>query len=408
MFYFIITYCASFFNIQSSLDQFKRQTHEHKNVLDIMCNNAFHQTLKSVESDGFIFTGDIHDMWIRDSAAQINQYIKHATHNITYFNLIKEVIHKQSKYIITDPYANSYKAHYVKHVSAWEKKLGRGGWVATRNYEVDSGAYFFRLVYKMWKTTGVLFNTQNTTHTIIDLWVTEQYHESSPYRYPELSRNGMGSPTNYTGMTWTGFRPSDDPCIYHYHIPDNIFVAVTLNYVKEMAVHWNDTKLYKKSNVLQHEIINGIHKYGIKDGRYCYEVDGLGNCNMMDDANIPSLLSLPYIDPENKVYDKDIYKKTKQWVLSEKNPYFFKGPFASGVGSPHTHHGYVWHLSMIIQAMVEHNGSVVENIIKTSNQKNNQYNLHESFDPNNPNQFTRSWFSWADSLFSEGWWCVSI
>lgn len=96
---------------------------------------------------------------------------------------------------------------------------------------------------------------------MLDTWVVEQHHEArSPYRYSELPRNGLGSPVAYTGarqlfylaawtsgicvastlaprmfsktwaataicpagMTWSGFRPSDDPTQYGYLVPANM------------------------------------------------------------------------------------------------------------------------------------------------------------------------------------------
>lgn len=367
--------------------------------LQTMCKRSFEQTFKSVEKDGFVFTGDIHDMWIRDSAAQVNQYLAHLDQP-KYRNVVKSVILKQHFFIMQDPYANSYKSEYDHHPSTYDKNLGRGGWVATRNFELDSGAYFFRLVYKYWKATGELINVSEAVSVLIHLYEVEQDHEKeSRYRYPELKRHGLGSETAYTGMVWTGFRPSDDPCIYHYHVPDNVFLAVTLRYVKEMCAEWGKSELMMRVENMRSKIITGIQTYGVQDDIYCYEVDGLGNCLKMDDANIPSLLSLPYIDPEGEVYNEKIYEETKTFILSEKNPYYFSG-IHSGIGSPHTPSNHIWHLSMIMQAMLDHDMTKVKEIMDTAGSS-----LHESFHVDDPKHFTRHWFSWADSLFSEGWWC---
>lgn len=53
---------------------------------------------------------------------------------------------------------------------------------------------------------------------------------------------------------------------------------------------------------------------------YCYETDGMGNCNLMDDANVPSLLSIPYLDPSGEDYNREVYKNTREFILSDKNP----------------------------------------------------------------------------------------
>lgn len=368
--------------------------------LERFCNRSFDQTFNTVEKDGFVFTGDIHDMWIRDSAAQVNQYIPYL-HINKYRKLVKSVILKQHFFIMQDPYANSYRSTYNHHPSAYEKRLDRHGWVATRNFELDSGAYFFRLAYKYWKATGELIDIREATRLLLTVYTTEQHHETqSDYRYVELSRNGRGSKTKYTGMVWTGFRPSDDPCVYHYHIPDNIFVAVALQYVSEMATAWDDVKIKDRAEALKRDITEGLNEHGTQDGIYCYETDGLGNCLKMDDANIPSLLSIPYIDPDHHIYHQQTYLRTKAFALSPRNPYFYSGTH-SGIGSPHTPKQHIWHLSMIVQAMLDHDIQKVYEIMNTTGNS-----LHESFHVNNPMVFTRHWFSWADSLFSEGWWCA--
>ena len=363
------------------------------------CKRSFDQTFRSVGRDGFLFTGDIHDMWIRDSSAQVNQYLG-MLHLTKYRHLVRSVIEKQTFYILFDAYANSYRSWFEKHPGSSDRLLGRYGWVATRNFELDSGCYYFRLVYKYWTNTKELLNVSGAVKRLVEVYEIEQYHETrSTYRYPELVRDGLGSKTGYTGMVWSGFRASDDACVYHYHIPDNVFLAVTLNYVMEMCHEWGDMVLLDRVTRLRESVINGLNRFGVQDGMYCYEVDGLGNCLMMDDANIPSLLSLPYLDPEQSVYHDKYYQKTKKFILSEKNPYYFKGVY-SGIGSPHTPTNHIWHLSMIMQAMLDHDMNKVVEIMDTAGSS-----LHESFHMNDANRFTRHWFSWADSLFSEGWWC---
>ena len=44
-----------------------------------------------------------------------------------------------------------------------------------------------------------------------------------------LSREGKGALVKSgVGLTWSGFRPSDDACIYGYLIPSNMFATVVL------------------------------------------------------------------------------------------------------------------------------------------------------------------------------------
>jgi len=155
--------------------------------------------------------------------------------------------------------------------------------------------------------------------------------------------------------------------------------------------------------VLRDGVIAGINNFGIvyhpKYGYiYAYEVDGLGHTNLMDDANVPSLLSIPYLGyPADPV----IYDNTRRFVMSTDNPYYFSGKFARGVGSPHTPHGYVWPLALVMQGLTGDTSEVSSALTQLQASDTGDHLLHESFDPNDPTKFTRSNFGWPCSLFSE-------
>lgn len=201
---------------------------------------------------------------------------------------------------------------------------------------------------------------QEAIQIMVDLWKAEQRHEddimpqgplfdclncNKPYRYPGLARNGKGTPTNASsGLTWTGFRPSDDECKYHYLIPANMMAVVALEYVVELATEvWSNPSLAIQAQQLAAEIQLGIETHAIVDhpnhGKiYAYEVDGLGNSFLMDDANVPSLLSIPYLG--YKYYDEQIYQNTRSFIFSNDNPTYEHGTNAltgpiDGYGSPH-------------------------------------------------------------------------
>lgn len=342
------------------------------------CDQIRARAAEMVEDDGFVPTGDIDDMWIRDSAAQVYPLLD------SHPDLVRKVIEKQAFYIEFDPYANSYGRTFRE-----PSILGRHGWVTTRNYELDSGAYFIRLVHAYWKRTGETLGAA-AIKKLLHVWRVEQHHAHSLYRYDEL-QGGVGTPVGYTGMTWTGFRPSDDKCTYHYHIPDNVFAAVALGYVEEMGF---------EVGTLRDDIVQGIHMFGVHDGIYCYEVDGLDNCNKMDDANLPSLLSLPYLDPDQTVYDRAVWERTRAFVLSDANPYYYVGKYR-GVGSPHTPPDHVWHLSLIVQAM-QGDSEALQTLEETASVPGLKASaFHESFHVDNPAKYTRKWFAWADALYLE-------
>jgi meiotically up-regulated gene 157 (Mug157) protein len=205
-------------------------------------------------------------------------------------------------------------------------------------------------------------------------------------------------------MTWSGFRPSDDGCELGYLIPSNCFAAVALDGMSEIAADvFADHSIGNRAAQLSAEIRGGIEDYGIVNhaelGRvYAYEVDGLGGSVFRDDANIPSLLSLPYLGW--CAADDPTYLVTRSLVLSAANPSYFVGTAATGVGSPHTPKGSVWPLAIAMEGLTATDARDryrALDILEATTAGTNQ--LHESFDVNDPMRFTRPWFSWADMTY---------
>lgn len=394
-----------------------------------MYDDAFWVTFKTAVrkmSDGhgktFVLTGDIPDMWIRDSAAQIDPYLKLAGSDVQYADLIEGLLQRQAFYTNQDPYANSFRPQSKPVKNEWERTMRRGNFVATGNYELDSGCYFMRLLYRYWRAfpdkaqESILRHdeTLKAIKNLIDMWILEQHHEQkSQYRYPELSRQGRGSETQYTGLTWTGFRPSDDPCKFHYLVPANMFAATELAHIVEMIdalpALWPQDRndIRTKATKLKEDIAKGIREFAVANvgsyGEvYCYEVDGKGGCNLMDDANVPSLLALPYLDPEALSFDRTIYANTRRMVLSKKNPFYFSGKHAKGIGSPHTPRDHVWPMSLIIQGLTSNDQAERVDLLKTLMATDGgKGKMHESFHVDKPGTYTREWFAWANALFAE-------
>ncbi|MFC5530678.1 glycoside hydrolase family 125 protein [Cohnella yongneupensis] len=383
--------------------------------------NTYLTTLKP-QPDGttFVITGDIPAMWLRDSAAQVHPYLSLASHDQEILEMLTGVIRRQVRFILHDPYANAYNetANGAGHQSdltdmtpfIWERK-----------YEVDSLCYPIWLAYWLWKETGSANHLDaefwQAAEAIIALWTTEQYHaERSPYKfdrlnpwapYDTLSHEGHGAPVAYTGMTWSGFRPSDDACTYGYLIPSNMFAAVVLDYVAEMAAVLLPAAvtLIADAKRLGGEIRDGIDKYGKVEHPefgtiYAYETDGMNNYVLMDDPNIPSLLSAPYLGYCEA--DDPVYLNTRSFILSKSNPYYYSGKVAKGIGSPHTPDGYVWHLALSMQGLTALDEAETESIIATMERTDADTGfMHEGFHCDDPAQFSRPWFAWSNSLFSE-------
>ena len=366
----------------------------------------------------FILTGDIPAMWLRDSTAEVSHYIPLAKENEEIRNLIKGVIRRQRAYILQDSYANAFKKEEDDH-REFDDYPANKRIVWERKYEIDSLCYPLRLCYLYFKATGdksVLdADFIKTAEITVNQWINEQHHfENSPYIFmrsncPEkdtLPNEGRGNPVSYTGMTWSGFRPSDDACRYGYLVASNMFAYVVLGYLDEMLSEINcDNSLLEKCRKLRNEIYNGINNFAIVDDGegnkiYACEVDGNGNSFKFDDANVPSLLSAPYLGFCNT--DDEIYQNTRKYILSNKNPYYYEGKYAKGIGSPHTPEGYIWHIALSMQGLTSSNPEEIKQILSyLENTDSGTLLMHEGFDANNPDNFTRSWFSWSCALFSE-------
>ena len=384
--------------------------------------NCFINTIETTviynENDTFIITGDIPAMWLRDSTSQIEHYLSF----INKYPVLKEffvgLINRQVKCILIDSYANAFNEE--ANGQKWDNDITKDSpWVWERKYEIDSLCFPVRLIYKYWKESGDenFFSDEikQALETILNLWKIEQNHfENSDYSFQRLNcsetdtlcNNGLGNPVAYTGMTWSGFRPSDDACKYGYLIPSNMFATVVLSYMSEIFEKiYNDLDLKKKALILRDEIENGINKFGIVEHEefgkiYAYETDGFGNYNLMDDANVPSLLSIPYIG--YREIDDEIYQNTRKFILSKNNPYYYEGSFASGIGSPHTPPEYIWHIALSMQGLTTNNKDEINSLVKTLIQCDGDTGfMHEGFHKDNPKKFTRDWFAWSNSLFAD-------
>jgi uncharacterized protein len=369
--------------------------------LDVLYRSAFDETIQRhalPQRDGttFVTTGDIDAQWLRDASATVRPYISLSERDPEIRRTLRGVVARQAKYILVDPYANAFKPNYH---------------VFERKFEVDSLLYPIWFAYDYYKQTGdrsiftgeVRRAFEKTLATMRD----EQHHDQrSHYRHPQLANNGRGSPVKYTGMVWTGFRPSDDPVRYHYNIPVNMFASVVMKDLTTIARDvWHDDKMAQNAWGLSVEIQRGIEQYGTLElqpfGRiYAYEVDGRGHANVMDDANIPSLLSIPYFGYLPK--SNSLYLATRRFALSDRNPYFFKGKYAQGIGSPHTPHGYVWPLALCVQALTAVDDREVDQVFGWIAAADvGDHRLHESFNAEWPESYTRDDFAWPNALYAE-------
>lgn len=380
--------------------------------------NTVDTTVQCLEDGSiFVITGDIEAMWLRDSSAQVAHYLPFLKEQPELKQMVRDLIAKQFFYIDIDTYANAFNVE--ANGCCWAKdETESNDWEWERKYEIDSLCYPIKLLYDYYKITGddKIFTPQirGSIGRILDTFETEQHHEErSSYRFSRtdcpptdtLERDGRGTPVGDTGMIWCGFRPSDDACAYGFHIPSNLFAIRVLELVEELAGEiWSDQKLAARAKRIREEVCEGVKRYGIVECGgigtiYAYEVDGLGNAVLMDDANVPSLLSLPWLgclDAEDA-----LYQRTRSFVLSSRNPYYYEGKAAKGIGSPHTPEEYIWPIALSMQGLTSVDGGEREELLTTLLHTDGGTGyMHEGFDCNDPGKFTRDWFAWSNSLFA--------
>lgn len=365
----------------------------------------------------FVLTGDIPAMWLRDSTAQVRPYLVVAKEDSDIGDMIAGLVEKQLSYINLDPYANAFNEE-ANNAGHQDDHTKMNPWIWERKYEIDSLCYPLQLSYLLWKATGRTEQFNQTfdeaVKNVLEVWETEQNHEQSDYQFVRdttreedtLVREGQGSPIAVTGMTWSGFRPSDDRCIYHYLVPSNMFAVVVLDYLKEIYTDiLKEETLVPRIEKLRAEIQTGIEKYALVKNKagetiYAYEVDGLGNYSIMDDSNVPNLIAAPYLGYCSK--EEETYLATRKTLLSKENPFYYEGEFAKGIGSSHTPENYVWPIAMAMEGLTTNDKATKERILNTLVATDAGTNLmHEGFDVNNPDNYTREWFSWANMMFCE-------
>lgn len=370
--------------------------------------------------DTFIYTGDIPAMWLRDSGAQVWPYVRYAAVDPNMRKMIAGTIIRQFKLICMDPYANAFNDGPTGEGHTDDKTGERPNKnVFERKWEIDSHCYPIRLAYAYWKTTGDTSVFDEEWLDAIELTLKvfkDQQRKKGHGDYfflRETDRQfdtkccvGKGNPVKPCGLIASSFRPSDDATTFEFLVPANFFAVKSLRQAAEILETVNHQgRLARECTSLADEVEKALKKYAVvkhpKYGKiYAYEVDGFGNALMMDDANIPSLLSLPYLEA---VDIKDpVYKKTRKFILSEYNPYFHKGKVAEGVGSPHIDHDMIWPMSIMMRAFTAQSDKEIKKCVEMlMNTDANTGFMHESFHKDNADDFTREWFAWQNSLFGE-------
>ncbi len=409
-------------NVEVFRDLYAAVADFEKRITDEDLKEVFHKTFFNTietttffEDDGsaFIITGDIPAMWLRDSSAQVFQYLYFAKQCPSVQRLVKGLLKKQFSYILIDAYANAFNREANGNGHAYDLDQ-QSPWVWERKFELDSLCYPLWLLLRYYEKTGDRSCMDDlflkAFDKIIEVFQTEQHHAEKSTYYHEIVGCGKkhwcgrGTAVSGGGLVWSGYRPSDDKCSYGYYLPGNMFiVAVLTKLAPVFRGALCDVERAKICERLAGEIQSELERLAVVeiDGKkvYALETDGLGNYNLMDDANIPNLLAMPYY--EYPYIDREIYKNTRARMLSFANPYYFEGKVLKGIGSPHTPKNRVWPLSLIIQALTSDDARETEDCIQMLvNSTGGTGYIHESVNKDNDRIFSRAWFAWANSLFA--------
>ncbi len=392
-----------------------------------MFGNCFPNTLDTTvdfamsggRPDTYVITGDIDAMWLRDSSAQVWPYLPLTKEDEPLRQLVAGVINRQTGCVLKDPYANAFYKDETK-ISEWksdatEMKPG----VHERKWEIDSLCYTIRLAHGYWKTTG-------DTAPFDDRWQEavlriprtfreqQRKHDRGPYHFQRntstptdsLPGGGYGNPAKPVGLIFSMFRPSDDATVFPFLVPSNFFAVVSLRQAAEMLEQIrHDATSAADCRALAKEVAGALRQYAVANplgfGNILpYEVDAFGNSYCIDDGNIPSLLSLPYIGAVTT--NDPLYINTRRYVLSSSNPYYCKGKAAEGPGGPHVGMDMIWPLGIITRGLTSSHDQEIRACLETLRQSHAGTGfMHEAFHKDDPKKFTRSWFAWANTLFGE-------
>ncbi len=303
---------------------------------------------------------------------------------------------------LADPYANAFNS--APNGKGWSTDFrDQGPWVWERKYQLDSLTSYLDLALRLHAATGLTSHLDQEFHaasrSVVGIIDHERRHDPRSYRMlrrnasplDSLSNEGYGAPVGFTGLSWSGFRPSGDACELGYLIPANAHAAVVLRRLSELSDEaYPDSGTKENAATLAEDIEAALRTWAIigatGESVLAYEVDGLGAYVLMDDASVTSLLSLPYLGW--CAADAPLYLRTRAHVLSAANPWFVAGREASGMGSSRTRAGYVWPLAIAIEALTSiHEDDVHVALELLESTDAGAGVMHEAFDANRPARF---------------------
>ena len=395
-----------------------------------MFENCFPNTLDTTvryrkddngKDDTVVYTGDIHAMWLRDSGAQVWPYLQLANKDEHLRSMLAGVIRRQFKCIELDPYANAFLDPYDPNPDhQWmSDQTQMRPELHERKWEIDSLCYPLRLAYEYWLVTGddSVFDEHwmAAVRNILKTFREQQRKEGvGPYTFMRVTDRqldtvcnmGKGNPVNPVGLIASVFRPSDDATTFLFLVPSNFFAVTSLRKAAEILTKVNgQAALAAECTELAAEVETALKKYATYNHPeygtiYAFEVDGFGSAQLMDDANVPSLLAMPYLGDVERT--DPIYENTRRFVWSTENPYFWRGAAGEGIGGPHIGVEMIWPMSIMMRAFTATDDEEIRDCIcQLITTDAGTGFMHESFSRHDAADFTRAWFAWQNTLFGE-------
>jgi meiotically up-regulated gene 157 (Mug157) protein len=382
-------------------------------------------------AQSFVVTGDINAEWLRDSTNQLLQYQPLAKRDPKIFNLILGAINTQSEYVIESPYCNAFQPPPPSQLAPSQNgqedsvhPIFEPSFVFECKYELDSLAHFLALGNTFYNHTSSLDFLSPRWYKALDtvLEVLDQQSQSTfdpttgrfqrnSYTFSRrtdqgtetLPLSGVGNPLNYgTGLIRSAFRPSDDSTILGFYIPANAMMAVELKRTADILKAAKKVGLAQTLEKRAQSITDGIWDHGVVEHKkygkvFAYEVDGYGSQILMDDANLPSLLSLPILGFVDRTHE--IYRNTRRMILEKSgNAYYLEGKAFHGIGGPHVGLEHAWPMSLLVQAMTSDDDAEIVHCVNLVLESAKLGLVHESINVNRISSYTRSWFACKRTL----------
>lgn len=489
-------------------DLYRLFQNSYPNTLDTMVKwHGYAQDENGTETDqelSYIITGDIDAMWLRDSASQLHSYARFLTPHSpeghddmgSLNSLWRGLINSHARYVLISPYCHAFQPPPESgippsHNGAYQHNKPRPAYDPSKvfdcKWELDSLASFLQASVAYYERTHDLgfFARHDWVPAVraavdaaaamrLGTYDGQGRVQPSAWTFTgwtdrgseTLTNDGLGNPVRANGMVRSAFRPSDDATIFQLLVPANMMWAkyleeasVIMEELGEGAVHAIDPAKRSAAAGLATEmrdfaagvrrgidrdaVVVSPHAPGLGEV-FAYECDGFGGVNLMDDANVPSLLSMPLFgyaesrfgppppgEEGGMVAGRDyaqVYRNTRRFILSGANPYFAQGPVISAVGGPHLGPGKAWPMAALVAAMTafdEETGLVggrggggaggdgggggggdvqevvAEQLRMVLDSTSGMGVVHESVNSWNEAAFTRPWFGWANGLLGE-------